>query len=307
MCQPDPVLGGADCTDPGSVDLAHPAVPEAPLPARLFVPVRGEPSLTFFDVDDDRLTAAGPGPQNFMLECGQKSNDGRCADTHRAGLNPAENSRALTLPAEPFGIAVTDRAEAIVVSHQSSGAGALSLFTAPGTGASVLGAKPVLQFVLGGLAAATTGIASLPVPEGATVTPGANQPDYHQGFVVTYREAPEADVFRFFDDDAAAPIRPFLTRTTAVPLASTPSGRDSRGVAVDHSPSSERAVCVKSCAPTDAKCLDDCSKIPLAAYIANRSPASLLIGEVHWRIPSSALKKCISTIRCPWRRDHPAW
>jgi len=293
VCQPDPMLGGADCTDPGSVDLAHPAAAAASQSARLFVPVRGEPSLTFFDVDDDRMppkNADGtqpPAKQSFALQCDQSANDGRCADTHRAGLNPAENVRALTLPAEPFGIAVTDRAEAIVVSHQSSGAGALSLFTGPdGNGVSVFGAKPVLQFVLGGLAAATTGIASLPVPVGATVTPGANQPDYHQGFVVTYREAPEADVFRFFDDDAAAPIRPFLTRTTAVTLASTPSGRDSRGVAVDHSPSSDRAKCVTGCAPTnDPKCLDACTRVPLAAYIANRSPASLLIGEVRLADP----------------------
>src|SRR4029079_11615543 len=115
-------------------------------------------------------------------------NDGRCADTNRAGVNAADNVRSLTLPAEPFGIAVTDRAEAIVVSHQSSGNGALSLFTsASGTGTSVLGAKPTLQFVYGGLPAATTGIASLPVPEAATIAPAPGTPDYHQGFVVTYR------------------------------------------------------------------------------------------------------------------------
>jgi hypothetical protein len=282
--------GGADCTDSGSVDLSRPGNalidPKTgmPFPARLFVPVRGEPSLTFFDVDDDRPTAPGvEGKQTFLLNCDQSANDGRCANSHRSGVDAADNIRALTLPAEPFGIAVTDRAEAIVLSHQSSGNGALSLFTATapdGTGVSVLGAKPALQFVYGGLPAATTGIASLPVPEGATTAPPPGAPAYHQGFVVTYREAPEADVFRFFDDAAAAPIRPFLTRTSAVPLAATPSGRDSRGVVIDHSPSSERAVCAGACAPADSACLAGCSTIPLDAYIANRSPASLLIGQV---------------------------
>jgi hypothetical protein len=282
------LAGGADCTDAGSVDLAKPGTAVLdpttmqPVPARLFVPVRGEPSLTFFDVDDDRPAApGGQGKQTFRLDCDQSTNEGRCADTHRAGVNAADNIRALTLPAEPFGIAVTDRAEAIVVSHQSSGNGALSLFTGPnGTSVSVLGAKPTLQFVFGGLPAATTGIASLPIPEGATTMPPDDAPDYHQGFVVTYREAPEADIFRFFDDAAAAPIRPFLTRTSAVPLAATPSGRDSRGVAIDHSPSSDRAVCAAACAPNDTSCLGACSMIPLDAYIANRAPASLLIGQV---------------------------
>jgi hypothetical protein len=282
------LAGGADCTDSGSVDLSKPTtaiVPQGastPLPARLFVPVRGEPSLTFFDVDDDRPTVpGGQGTQTFRLDCDQSVNEGRCGDSHRSGVNAADNIRGLTLPAEPFGISVTDRAEAIVVSHQSSGAGALSLFTGPnGTGVSVLGGKPTLQFVFGGLPAATTGIASLPVPASATTSPPDDAPDYHQGFVVTYREAPEADVFRFFDDAAASPIRPFLTRTSAVPLAATPSGRDSRGVAIDHSPSSGRAVCAAACAPTDSACLAGCSTIPLDAYIANRAPASLLIGQV---------------------------
>jgi hypothetical protein len=288
--------GGADCTDAGSVDLSMPGTPVldgggAPLKARLFAPVRGEPSLTFFDVDDDRAPAAGGPPnQNFLLNCDQAGNDDRCADTHRAGVNAGDNVRALTLPAEPFGIAVTDRAEAIVVSHQASGAGTLSLFTAPdsspnSTGVSVMGQKPALQFVYGGLPAATTGIAALPVPETATVNPAPGVPDYHQGFVVTYREAAEADVFRFFDDAAAAPMRPFLTRTTAVPLASTPNGRDSRGVAIDHSPTSERVACATACTATNTTCLDGCSKIPLPVYIANRAPPSLLIGEVRLADP----------------------
>jgi hypothetical protein len=270
--------GGADCTDSASVDIDTPA--PASGPARLFVPIRGEPSLTFFDVDDDRPTAGVAGKQAFTLQCGQDGNEGRCADPFRSGVNAVDNVRALTLPAEPFGIAVTDRAEAIVVSHQASGSGALSLFTGPdGTGVSVLGAKPVLQFVYGGLPAATTGIAALPIPE-ASVSPAPDAPHYHQGVVVTYREAAEADVFRFFDDTGAAPPRPFLTRTTAVPLAATPNGRDSRGVVIDHSPTSERVKCAKDCMPATAACLDDCSKIPLAVYIANRSPPSLLIGEV---------------------------
>jgi DNA-binding beta-propeller fold protein YncE len=283
VCPPakDGLAGGADCTDGSSVDLSHPGLAVQGTNPRLFVPVRGEPSLTFFDVDDDRPTMpGGQGTQSFRLDCDQSTNDGRCGDSHRVGVNAADNDRALTLPAEPFGIAVTDRAEAIVVSHQSSGNGALSLFTPQNAADDVLNAKPVLQFVYSGLPAATTGIAALPIPASATTTPADDAPDYHQGFVVTYREAPEADVFRFFDDAAAAPIRPFLTRTSIQPLSATPSGRDSRSVAIDHSPSSERSVCAAGCAPADATCLAGCATIPLDAYIANRAPASLLVGQV---------------------------
>src|SRR5258708_26711432 len=39
-------------------------------------------------------------------------------------------------------------------------------------------------------------------------------------------------------------------------------------------------------APARAACLSDCAKLPLAAYIANRSPASMLIGEVRLADPN---------------------
>ena len=155
VCHPaDGAPGGADCPRGSSAD---------PRGARLFVPIRGEPSLTYFDVDDDRNHADGsPAEQTFRLDCGQVGN-GRCSDGHRAGVDANDNTRGLTLPAEPFGIAVSQRADAIVVTHQSGGA--VSLFTAHGpNGTSVLDVKPTLQFVFGSLPAAATGVAALPVP-----------------------------------------------------------------------------------------------------------------------------------------------
>jgi hypothetical protein len=69
--------------------------------ARLFAPVRGDPSLTFFDVDDDRAGQA----ETFKMECGQGSNNGRCANDHRAGIdsNRGLRPRRLDLDHPPSG------------------------------------------------------------------------------------------------------------------------------------------------------------------------------------------------------------
>ena len=299
-CHPadERLLGGSsDCMRGGSAD---------PRGARLFVPVRGDRSLTFFDVDDDR-----DGQQTFKLECGQAANAGRCSDAFRAGIDPGDNTRGLTMPPEPFSIAITDRADAIVVTHQASPSGSISLFTGNASGTTVVGAKPRLEFVLSGLPGSATGVTALPTP-GLDLELGFARSNYQPGFAVAYRLAPQIDVMRFFDDAFAAPQRPFLQRTAAFGLPPTPSGNDSRDVAIDGSPFSQRALCEKDCraaaldrcltgcaaGPGEEKercenacragavvdCLTDCTHIPLGAFVSNRQPSALLIGEV--RLPN---------------------
>jgi hypothetical protein len=280
-CQPsaDPAMGGTSCTG---------SAPD-PRGARLFVPVRGDPSLTYFDVDDDR---GDPKLQTFRLECGQAGNNGRCADSHRIGIDPGENTRGLKLPAEPFGIAISDRADAIAMTHQIPG-GAVSLIT--GSGGTVMDVKPRLEFVTGGLPAGATGITALPIPALVSALGGATLMNYQEGFVVTYRGAAQADVLRFFDDRFAAPARPFLTRVGAFGFSATPSGIDSRSVAIDRTASSPRIACeLEAIArgkknpknPDDCKdevdCLQkaNCTRIPLSVFVANRVPPSLLLGDV---------------------------
>jgi len=217
-------------------------------------------------------------------------------------------TRGLTLPAEPFGIAVSDRGDSIVMTHQSSTSGSLSLFSGKeGARGTVLDAKPRLEFVLSGLPGSATGIAALPTPA-IDAYLGFEVTNYQPGFAVAYRLVPQVDVVRFFDDAFAAPERPFLQRTAAFGLPPTPSGADSRDVVIDTSLSSERAVCDKTCrveasdkcladcavGPSDKRatceetcrrvavksCLEGCTRIPLGVYISNRSPPALLIGEV---------------------------
>src|SRR6185436_8572258 len=92
-------------------DPTQPPTPADVEPAgRLFIPVRGDATLHFIDVDPAR---------GIELDCGGD----KCDDDHRRGDDPvAETTRpGLRMPAEPFGIAATDDGSAIVVTHQSDG------------------------------------------------------------------------------------------------------------------------------------------------------------------------------------------
>src|SRR6185369_5689265 len=98
--------------------------PDAP-GARLFVPVRGDPSVTFLEVADDRdptkvtcPTGRNPGDP-FCLDCGGSDAENRCSSSHRIGLDPFDNTRQLSLPVEPVGIAASEDGTALVIAHQT--------------------------------------------------------------------------------------------------------------------------------------------------------------------------------------------
>jgi hypothetical protein len=239
--------------------------------ARLVIPVRGDPSLTWFDIDDDRTEA-----QTFRLDCAQNGSDG-CGDSHRAGTDPTDNSRALTMPKEPINVAVSGRSDAIVTTHQTSGA--VSLFL-NGWSTSVEDGrctkttqKPELAFVLGGLPAGAMGVTAVPVPRYSLVHP---EVPYTPAFLVTYRNAAQIDIIRYLDDCASAPSRPFLTRTGVAGVSVNSTGYDSRGIALDPRP---RRTCEDACDATDDNCLTACGAVAMPVYVANRTPATLLIGE----------------------------
>lgn len=259
---------GAFATDAEVV--LRPTVDGAP-GARLLVPVRGDPSLTWFDIDDDRTQA-----QSFRLDCAQTSEEG-CTATHKAGTDPTKNSRALAMPSEPIGIAVSGRGDAIVTTHQTSGA--VSLFLngwsstpEPGRCAKTT-QSPELAFVLGGLPVGALGITAVPVPRFALVHP---EVPHTPAFLVTYRTAAQIDIVRYLDDCASAPARPFLSRTGIAGVNVNASGFDSRGIALDPR---ARQACENACAATDDACLTACGGVPMPVYVANRTPPTLLVGE----------------------------
>lgn len=238
--------------------------------ARLVVPVRGDATLHWIDVNDDR-TAAPP----FELDCGQRGN-GECDENHRRGnASSEENTRGLSAPAEPFGIAATREGDAIVVTHQSDGAASLYV-NDWGDGLANFGSGPALEFVLGGLPSGAVGVAAIPEPALIEEEPI----DYQPGFLVTFRNAAEVRLLRYYDDAVAQPARPFIQSSGGVPITINSLGTDSRGIAIDSEP---RELCEAECPEVSGEprssCLDDCAGIPLGVYVANRAPASLLVGR----------------------------
>jgi hypothetical protein len=237
---------------------------------RLFVPVRGEASLNWIDV-----TADG------HLDCGQGS-AAVCDQHHRAGKDPTDNSRALRLPAEPYAIAATADATAIVMTHQTEGAVSLSV--------NDWALGPHLQYVVSGLPAMPIAVAAMPQP--AVVQLGGYS--LMPGFLVSYENAPRIDLFRYSSDAVSAPARPYLQLSDSVSVTANAADYDLRGIAVDDS---QRKSCEAACQVSYANCQADCqasyhdclitcANVPLAIYASSRSPASLLLAH---STPNTAL------------------
>jgi hypothetical protein len=247
--------------------------------ARLFVPVRGDPSITYFEVDDDR-EAAEPGGEGFVpgfgLDC-QIGDDRFCNDAFRLGRDPDRNLRGVQLPTDPVGIAATADGRAIVTAHQTEASASLLI--------NDWGARPELVFSLSNLANGPTEVATIPEPAFVALAredaaAGGRLFSYRTGFSVTYRNAAEIDQLRYVPDSGAAPPRPFLVRGEAFPITTNASAFDSRGIALLDT---DRAACEASCAGVaDALgCNVACAEeIPVELFMANRDPAALLVGQL---------------------------
>jgi hypothetical protein len=258
--------------------------------ARLLIPVRGDPSLTWLTVDDDEQD----GPQSFRLDCGQGTGR-RCADGHRAGTDRSTNLRDLTLPGEPFELSVNDRTDAVLVTHQTSGAVSL-LLNGWSTGdpglysrCAKLPPSPILSFVLGGLPSGVTGAAALPMPRLAALYP--EEIPYAPAFLVSYRNAAQIDVVRYYDDCLSAPARPFLALTGRSGITTNAGGFDSRSIAVDPG---LRQRCEAACSDSDKECLAGCAGVPVDVYVANRTPPSLLVGRATGAVSQLGVSDVVS-------------
>lgn len=247
---------------------------------RLFIPVRGDATLHWADVEDEQggvsgaLYRDGNGLRRH-IDCGQGSGS-ECDDGHRRGDDSSETSVAgNTLPVEPYGVAVSDDGEAVVTTHQSTGQLALFVndWCDPSSG-------PQLTSVLSGLPTRPIAITPLPIPQtylepdpqacGSTVAPGAR---YQPSFLVSYRFSPVVQLIRYFNAASAAPGEALLEAGDAAQVSVVP-GFDTRGIAVD---GSQRQQCEAAC--SDPACIDDCASLPLQVYLANRFPAGLLSGS----------------------------
>ena len=273
--------------------------------ARLFLSVRGDPSITFFDVNDDDPDndPKTPGAFSDLLDCTGAAPHlpgERCTNTHRVGVEPFESTRAIILPTEPVGIAASEDGTAIVVAHQTAKSVSLTIddpAQSTPTADGVIRGKPTLEFVLGGLPDGPTDVVTVPIPRLFKDRAEAHPPgiDYQRGFLVTYRAAPVVDLIRVHEYESGT-ARPFLTRSNQTGIGVNADGKDSRGIAIDgRARSTCETACVSACLRTcrnDTTCQDacttdppvscerDCVKIPIDIFIANRTPPSLLVGRV---------------------------
>jgi hypothetical protein len=240
--------------------------------ARLFAPVRGDPSITYFDVDDDRAATSS----TFQLDCATDS-DGFCGSTHRIGQDRDKNLRGLQLPADPVGIAASTDGVAIVSAHQTQQAASVLVNSWEQT--------PELSYFIGNLPPGPTEIAS--VPEPAFVAEAKAQAssknyffDYRSTFAMTYRSASVVSLLQYVPDAGSIPPRPFIVRSQEIPISVGSSNVDSRGLAIVNS---ERKQCESQCSGQTelVNCLAECAEqVPLRVYLSNRRPASLLIGRI---------------------------
>ncbi len=275
---------------------------------RLFTPVRGDASLTWLDVASD-VDANRPPPDPFLLACGQ-GGDRRCDAAHRAGNNPDEpgNRRRLTMPGEPFGLAQSQAGDFALITHQNDTKTSL-LRTGTPTGAANGSAEPPsLQFVADGVTGGGVGIAAVPhdpdafeacvrddprdpsspiKPANVTACERARP---RPAFIQTSRAAAKVDLLRLYEDEgfgqAAADgnfvNRPFLQREAEYEVVANAGNFDSRGIVIDPTP---RLACkARIPAVLNGAALEqqvrECARLPARVFIANRSPASLLVGEI---------------------------
>lgn len=231
---------------------------------RVFIPVRGDATLHYLD-------AVGS-----EYDCGQSGNGGACDDNHRRGDEPdAENTRDLRMPPEPYGVAATPDAEAIVVTHQSSGRASLFVNSWE--------QGPRLEFVVDGMPSGAVGAVNNPEPLGSRLFASAKP-----SFLVSFRNSATIELLRYYDDVESNEPRPFLTRSGSASVAANSLGFDSRGLGVD---ATSREACEAECLATatdtssqaiaaQSDCLEACrDDVPLDVYVANRTPASLLRGR----------------------------
>ena len=287
----------------------HPGV------SRLFAPVRGDASLTWADLVPDEPSLA-PDKDNksvdaypaFRIACGDRT-ENRCDVRHHAGSDPNEpgNTRHLTMPGEPFGMAVSEDGSAIVITHQTDTKASLLTTGIPPGGGNQNVVWPALQFVADGLPTGGNGIAAVPHDQDAFLACDKNTGVScapRPAFLLTSRTTPEVDLLRYYSDqgfgspgvdNAGQPnppltsslLRPFILKEGAFPLSVNAGGADSRGIVIDPTPRLACKLGVRPADPaakrTDADVTADqaaCARLPARVFIANRTPASLLLGEI---------------------------
>jgi hypothetical protein len=263
---------------------------------RLFSPIRGNGTVTWADVLPDAVDSVPPGepwyppnfvpnwpsgsantPNPFQFDCGQAGTQ-RCDGNHETGAVVTEaDTRAVTLPGEPFAMAQTEDGTALAVTHQTSQLTSVlltglpacieqgSTCVAPSAGLSPV--DPSMQFVLTGVPIGGDGLAPVPHDPDSSIPPcelpnvNYQTPCVRPAFLETTHSAAEIDLLRYYNDDGSSLLRPFLVREAAYPLTVNFGGTDSRGIVIDDTP---RRACKASNPGAD---LTTCAQLPARVFL----------------------------------------
>ncbi len=245
--------------------------------ARLFVAVRGDPSVTYFDIDDDRDPANPVKPCNepTCLECAGSGTVNRCATSHLIGTDPFANPRELILPTEPAGVdgiaLPVASGDTLVVPQETTASASLVVNRWPNTSAT----GPTLEYVLPNLNASPISVTAIPMPLLALVA--SESTGYQPGFIISHQAAANLTVVRYSSDELSRPARPFISLETTIPITFSNMATDQRGIAID---ATDRRACEAACPATSVICAANCLTIPLGLFVASRSPAALLLGKI---------------------------
>jgi len=235
--------------------------------ARLFLPVRGDSSLHFVDVEAGKL------------DCGQTNDEPECSDNYRVLQSVTSDPNVyLKTPVEPFGLASTADGRSLVMTHQTTGraSGFRNDWSTQSDGTAT---PPRLVSIRDGMPTNPVGVASVPRP--AYVDLADDTLNYQSGFLVTFRTDASVHLLRFFEPGlgaggaSAAPDQPLLFDVGRSLITANSVGSDSRGIAIDDS---TRKAAENACGG-EVDCLRKAASVPLDVYVANRTPNSLLIGR----------------------------
>jgi hypothetical protein len=261
---------------------------------RLFMPVRGNATLTWITVVRDTPDAVPPNDTTaveayapWRLSCGQDG-DRRCDAAHQVGEDPNEvdNTSGITMPGEPFGMAMSEDGRAIVITHQNQTQTSLYSTGLAREDNDGQERNPSIQFVLEEVPFGGVGITPIPHDRDAFV--GAPELP-RAAFLESSRVVPELSLIRQYPDEfgglGSARKRPFLDLERSFPVIAAAGGNDSRGVVIDPTP---RLACKAKVKPVDGtrsqadvdRDIVACARKPARAFIANRSPAALLVGDI---------------------------
>lgn len=269
----DSAIVGAFAEDLQIADLPGPNCPKD-CALRLFAPMAGNSTVTWADVGSFEHTT------DSLAGCG-KGSDSRCDGLHQTGNDPNSpgNTRNLTMPGEPYGLAIAEDKTALAVTSETDTK--TSLLTTTTTNSPRCGGgsscPPTMQFVVDNLPSGGIALAAVPHdPFAVTRCQDVSDREYciRPAFLETFVGAAEVDLLRYYDDDQSSTYRPFLVRERAVSIP-TNIGSDFRGLAIDPTP---RLRCQASA--TTKQQLQECGTLPARVFMASRTPPSVVYADL---------------------------